>query len=68
LRQRARALSVTKPEAKMPLKRVAFNAGEHLPLLLSAHAATPAFNNFVSAEHFKNHISTAEAPLIDRDQ
>jgi hypothetical protein len=52
----------------MPLKRVAFNAGEHLPLLLSAHAATPAFNNFVSAEDFQNHISTAEAPLIDRDQ
>jgi hypothetical protein len=51
----------------MSSKGVAFNAGEHLPLLLSAHAATPAFNNCVSAEDFQNHISTAEAPLIDRD-
>lgn len=67
MRQRSRALSVTEPEAKMPLKRVAFNAGEHLPLLLPAQAATPALNNFVSAEDFQNHISTAEAPLIDRD-
>jgi len=30
--------------------------------------ATSAFYNLVSAEDFQNHISTAEAPLIDRDQ